>query len=162
MSSKPEGSMLWGGRFTGGLDPLMVKYNESIYFDRVLYKQDILGSIAFARANAKAGIISQEEFEKIEEGLKAVQKEWETDKFEIVPGVDEYVGPVAATATSYTNCRILTHWLGTFTLPTSVDWARLSARTLLESFTLAAAAMSRSCATCACGCATSCARLRAT
>jgi argininosuccinate lyase len=36
----------------------MVKYNESIYFDRVLYKQDILGSIAFARANAKAGIIT--------------------------------------------------------------------------------------------------------
>ncbi|KAM5345619.1 hypothetical protein ACJ41O_011480 [Fusarium nematophilum] len=46
--------MLGGGRFTGGLDPLMVKYNESIFFDRVLYKQDILGSIAFARANAKS------------------------------------------------------------------------------------------------------------
>ncbi|RMJ01678.1 hypothetical protein CDV36_015631 [Fusarium kuroshium] len=67
--SKPEGSMLWGGRFTGGLDPLMVKYNESIFFDRVLYKQDILGSIAFARANGKSGIITQEEFEKIREGL---------------------------------------------------------------------------------------------
>ncbi|RSM06120.1 hypothetical protein CDV31_009296 [Fusarium ambrosium] len=69
--SKPEGSMLWGGRFTGG-HPLMVKYNESIFFDRVLYKQDILGSIAFARANAKSGI-----------------KEWETDSFTIISGVDE-------------------------------------------------------------------------
>ncbi|KAK5997334.1 putative argininosuccinate lyase [Cladobotryum mycophilum] len=88
-SSKPGGAMLWGGRFTGGLDPLMVKYNESIYFDRILYKQDILGSIAFARANAKAGIITQEEFEQIEQGLLEVQKEWETDSFQIIPAVDE-------------------------------------------------------------------------
>ena len=89
MSSKPSGNMLWGGRFTGGLDPLMVSYNESIYFDRVLHKQDILGSIAFARANAKAGIISQEEFSKIEKGLLAVEEEWAAGKFEIKPGVDE-------------------------------------------------------------------------
>ncbi|KAK7403698.1 hypothetical protein QQX98_010542 [Neonectria punicea] len=88
-SSKPEGSMLWGGRFTGGLDPLMVKYNESIYFDRVLYKQDILGSIAFARANAKNGIITQEEFEELEKGLLQVQNEWETGTFTIISGVDE-------------------------------------------------------------------------
>ncbi|KAK3385619.1 argininosuccinate lyase [Podospora didyma] len=86
---KPSASMLWGGRFTGGLDPLMVHYNESIYFDKVLYKQDILGSIAFARANAKSGIISQDEFKKLEQGLHAVMKEWEDDKFVIVPGVDE-------------------------------------------------------------------------
>ncbi|KAJ4311470.1 hypothetical protein N0V84_010422 [Fusarium piperis] len=71
--SKPEGSMLWGGRFTGGLDLLM----------------DILGSIAFALANAKSGIITQEEFEKIREGLLEVQKEWDTDSFTIISGVDE-------------------------------------------------------------------------
>ncbi|KAM7217112.1 L-Aspartase-like protein [Rhypophila decipiens] len=86
---KPAGNMLWGGRFTGGLDPLMVQYNESIYFDKVLYKQDILGSIAFARANAKSGIISQAEFQKIEKGLLEVKKEWEAGTFKIVPGVDE-------------------------------------------------------------------------
>ncbi|PKS13113.1 hypothetical protein jhhlp_000455 [Lomentospora prolificans] len=88
-SEKPQGNMLWGGRFTGGLDPLMVAYNESIYFDRVLHKQDILGSIAFARANAKSGIISREEFGKLEKGLLAVEKEWEEGTFEIKPGVDE-------------------------------------------------------------------------
>ncbi|KAK1760138.1 argininosuccinate lyase [Echria macrotheca] len=89
MGDKPAGNMLWGGRFTGGLDPLMVQYNESIYFDRALYKQDILGSIAFARANAKSGIISKDEFQKIEKGLLEVMKEWETDSFKIIPGVDE-------------------------------------------------------------------------
>lgn len=67
----------------------MVHYNESIYFDRALYKQDLLGSIAFARANAKAGIISQKEFSKLESGLKAVEQEWANGTFKIVPGVDE-------------------------------------------------------------------------
>lgn len=66
----------------------MVKYNESIFFDRVLYKQDILGSIAFARANAKNGIITQDEFEKLEQGLQEVQKEWEAGTFNIISGVD--------------------------------------------------------------------------
>ncbi|PHH79438.1 hypothetical protein CDD80_4782 [Ophiocordyceps camponoti-rufipedis] len=81
--------MLWGGRFTGGLDPLMVRYNESINFDRALYEQDIRGSIAFARANADAGIITGTEFRQIEEGLLKVLQEWETNAFVIVPGVDE-------------------------------------------------------------------------
>ncbi|SPO05350.1 probable argininosuccinate lyase [Cephalotrichum gorgonifer] len=88
-ADKPAGNMLWGGRFTGGLDPLMVAYNESIYFDQVLHRQDILGSIAFARANLKGGILTQEEFSAIEKGLLAVEQEWAAGTFKIVPGVDE-------------------------------------------------------------------------
>ncbi|KAI6357968.1 hypothetical protein MCOR25_007482 [Pyricularia grisea] len=88
-SHEKKANMLWGGRFTGGLDPLMVAYNESIYFDKNLYRQDILGSIAFARANSKAGVITQAEFEQIEKGLLEVQKEWEAGTFKIVPGADE-------------------------------------------------------------------------
>jgi len=67
----------------------MVAYNESIYFDKILHKQDILGSIAYARANCKGGILTQSEFEKIEKGLRAVEKEWSDGTFKIVPGVDE-------------------------------------------------------------------------
>jgi len=81
--------MLWGGRFTGGLDPLMVSYNESIYFDRAFHTQDILGSIAWARANHKAGILSTAEFEAIESGLNKVEEEWVAGTFKIIPGVDE-------------------------------------------------------------------------
>ncbi len=87
--SKPQASMLWGGRFTGGLDPLMVSYNESIYFDRAIYAQDINGSIAYARANSKIGILTQDEFQTIEKGFAEVLSEWQNDKFEIKPGVDE-------------------------------------------------------------------------
>ncbi|KAK8133882.1 argininosuccinate lyase [Apiospora sp. TS-2023a] len=85
----PAENMLWGGRFTGGLDPLMLKYNASIVYDKLLYKEDILGSIAFARANAKSGIISNDEFAEIERGLREVQKEWEADTFVIQPNDED-------------------------------------------------------------------------
>ena len=67
----------------------MVEYNESIHFDKVLYAEDIDGSIAFARANAKTGIITQDEFSQIESGLLKVKEEWASGTFKIVPGVDE-------------------------------------------------------------------------
>ena len=67
----------------------MVKYNESIYFDRAFYAQDIAGSIAFARANIKTGILTQEEFTTTEKGFRQVLEEWQTNNFDIKPGIDE-------------------------------------------------------------------------
>ena len=83
---------LWGGRFTGGLDPLMTEYNQSIYYDQAFYKQDIAGSVAWAKANHKAGILSSAELQKIIEGLEIVKKEWAEGKFKIIPGIDEVAG----------------------------------------------------------------------
>lgn len=80
---------LWGGRFTGGTDPIMTQYNESIYFDKAFCSQDIRGSIAYARANTKNGILTKAEFSEIERGFKQVLQEWQDGSFEIVPGVDE-------------------------------------------------------------------------
>ncbi|KAF2857114.1 argininosuccinate lyase [Piedraia hortae CBS 480.64] len=80
---------LWGGRFTGATDPIMTQYNESIHFDRAFYAQDIRGSIAYARANLKVGLLTQHEFTEIERGLNLVLKEWENRTFEIKEGVDE-------------------------------------------------------------------------
>ena len=64
----------------------MDSYNESLSMDRVFYAQDIKGSIAYARANVKTGILIQEEFEIIEKGLGEVFKEWAENKFEPAPG----------------------------------------------------------------------------
>ncbi|KAF2718011.1 argininosuccinate lyase [Polychaeton citri CBS 116435] len=96
MPSEPASNKLWGGRFTGGTDPLMTKYNESIYFDWTMYSQDIRGSIAYARANTKTGILTQHEFSEIERGFGEVLKEWQakesgatSGQFEIRPGIDE-------------------------------------------------------------------------
>ncbi|KID98938.1 argininosuccinate lyase, partial [Metarhizium majus ARSEF 297] len=85
----PAAGMLWGGRFTGAIDPLMYKYNASIQYDKALYKEDILGSIAFARANSKAGIISQDEFQAIERGLLQVMEEWKQGTFTIMPNDED-------------------------------------------------------------------------
>ena len=74
---------------TGGQDPLMTAYNESIYYDRAFYSQDIRGSIAWARANKNKGILNDQEFAEIERGLKEVEEEWRSGKFTIKPGVDE-------------------------------------------------------------------------
>lgn len=67
----------------------MVSYNESIYYDRAFHTQDILGSIAWARANHKNGILTEAEFAAIESGLKQVEEEWVAGTFKIIPGVDE-------------------------------------------------------------------------
>lgn len=75
--------MLWGGRFTGKRDPIFEKYNNSLGWDKDLYAQDIRGSIAYARANVKTGILTQAEFEEIERGLKVVLKEWQDGTFAI-------------------------------------------------------------------------------
>ncbi|KAK1770410.1 putative argininosuccinate lyase [Phialemonium atrogriseum] len=85
----PAAGMLWGGRFTGAIDPLMHKYNASIHYDKALYKEDILGSIAFARANSKAGIISEDEFQAIERGLLQVMEEWKQGTFAIMPNDED-------------------------------------------------------------------------
>ncbi len=55
---------LWGGRFRGELDPLMVELNNSIGFDRRLWDVDIRGSQAYARALARAGVITAGEAEQ--------------------------------------------------------------------------------------------------
>jgi argininosuccinate lyase len=46
---------MWGGRFAEGPDAVMEEINASIDFDRRLFRQDILGSIAHARMLADKG-----------------------------------------------------------------------------------------------------------
>ena len=76
-------------KLLGGLDPLMVSYNESIYYDQAFHSQDIRGSIAWARANQKGGILTSAEFSAIERALQQVEEEWVSGSFKIIPGVDE-------------------------------------------------------------------------
>ena len=84
-------AQLWGGRFTDGPDPLMQKYNDSLPFDKILWRQDIAGSIAYARANITTGILTKQEFAEIEKGFIEVAKEWEEGRFE-AKATDEGTG----------------------------------------------------------------------
>ena len=78
---------LWGGRFTKETDKLVNNFNASISFDQKFYKQDIQGSIAHAKMLGAAGIISEEESNKIQDGLTSILADIESGKLEIT---DEY------------------------------------------------------------------------
>lgn len=74
---------------TGGVDPLMMKYNASLPYDRAFYAEDIAGSIAYARANTHTGILTAPEFASIEQGLRAIEAEWREDRFAVHADTDE-------------------------------------------------------------------------
>jgi len=69
------------GRFEESMSTLLRDYGESVSFDWRLYRHDIRGSIAHARALRIAGFLSQGEFELIESGLKSIGDEIEAGKF---------------------------------------------------------------------------------
>lgn len=77
-------SKLWGGRFRGALDPLMARLNRSVDFDRRLWRADIRGSQAYAQALAKAGVITAEEAQLLQEGLEKVRQEFEAGQFQFL------------------------------------------------------------------------------
>jgi argininosuccinate lyase len=68
-------SALWGGRFTGQMDPLMDRLNASLPFDWRLWDADITGSVAWARATCRAELLTAEERDALIAGLEAVQAE---------------------------------------------------------------------------------------
>ena len=49
---------MWKGRFKEATSSLLTQYGESVSFDWRLYKQDIAGSCAHARALEREGIIN--------------------------------------------------------------------------------------------------------
>jgi argininosuccinate lyase len=92
-SSLPSGSRggLFGagGRFKGGTDPIMEKFNESINFDKRMWSQDIRGSIAYAKATERVGILTSAERDTIVYGLNKVHEEWSNGSFELKPGDED-------------------------------------------------------------------------
>ena len=64
---------VWGGRFQEDTDEMVDRFNASIRFDRRLYAQDILGSIAHCRALAKQKVFSEKEASRIIEALEDIK-----------------------------------------------------------------------------------------
>lgn len=73
---------MWKGRFKHDASDLLKSYGESISCDWRLYRHDIRGSIAHARALLGAGILSNEEFSSIESGLRGIEADIDAGKFE--------------------------------------------------------------------------------
>ena len=75
-------AQLWGGRFTKETDALVKKFNDSLPFDQRLSAQDILGSVVHAAMLGKQGILSDEETERIIEGLGTIKADLESGKLQ--------------------------------------------------------------------------------
>lgn len=80
---------LWGGRFTGSVDPVMERFNASIGFDRRLCFVDLEGSRCYARALARTGLLQDDELADMLRGLDLVEGEWREGAFEIVAGDED-------------------------------------------------------------------------
>jgi argininosuccinate lyase len=59
-------SNLWSGRFDTAPDAAAFEFGASFRFDRRLFEDDVTGSIAWARAIAKAGVLPPDEAAQIE------------------------------------------------------------------------------------------------
>ena len=74
---------LWSGRFTAELDNIAEQFNDSLPFDRAMYRQDIVGSVAHCKMLGKCKIISAAEVKAIENGLNSVLADIESGKLPV-------------------------------------------------------------------------------
>ncbi|MGN1234937.1 MAG: argininosuccinate lyase [Christensenellaceae bacterium] len=74
---------LWEGRFDKPTAPDADAFNESLTFDKALYRVDITASVAHATMLGECGIISAEESERIREGLNGILTDIEEGRLEV-------------------------------------------------------------------------------
>jgi argininosuccinate lyase len=79
----------WSGRFSSATDELMERFNASIGFDRKLLEVDVAGSVVYARALHKAGVLEESEAERIIEGLHQVREEFGAAGCELGPELED-------------------------------------------------------------------------
>jgi argininosuccinate lyase len=80
---------MWHGRFTQDTSSLVQQFGESVSYDWRLFPHDIAGSIAHARAQKNAGLLTADEFQKIESGLREIEKEILDGKFEFKTSLED-------------------------------------------------------------------------
>jgi argininosuccinate lyase len=74
---------LWGGRFKVKTSKEVEEFTSSTGVDKRFFKHDIKGSIAYAKALHKAGIISAAETNKIARGLEEISRGLESGKLKL-------------------------------------------------------------------------------
>ncbi|RFA34019.1 argininosuccinate lyase [Virgibacillus dokdonensis] len=90
---------LWGGRFTKEEDTLMKVFNSSLEEDLALVEEDLDGSIAHAEMLVHCHIISQEEGEKIVQGLHKIKQDIATGNLVVEGDHEDIHSFVEATLT---------------------------------------------------------------
>lgn len=97
---------LWGGRFAAENDPRVVDFTRSIEVDRELALDDLAGSIAHVRGLAGAGLLTDDERDRLVAGLEGLRRDVEAGTIQWDPALEdvhmnleaalaERIGPVA-------------------------------------------------------------------
>src|SRR5438445_9066247 len=81
---------LWSGRFDTAPDAAAFEFGSSFRFDRRLFEDDVTGSIAWARAIARAGVLEPDEARRIERALADILEQGRANPA-FVDGPDEDV-----------------------------------------------------------------------
>jgi argininosuccinate lyase len=80
---------LWGGRFAQKLDQLAFDLNTSLPVDKRMAIQDVDGSLAWADAIHRAGILSDKEHASISLGLATIKEEFSSGRFSFAPSDED-------------------------------------------------------------------------
>lgn len=97
---------LWGGRFDGKNEAWIDAFGASISFDQKMAQQDIKGSLAHAKMLGHTGILTEDEVNKITQGLNSLEKKLEDNQLDFTVANEdihlnieallaEEIGPVA-------------------------------------------------------------------
>src|SRR5947199_243687 len=96
---------LWQGRFEEESDPVFEKMNRSLGIDAVLLEVDIRASRAHARSPLGCGVLTQQEWTAIDQGLEQILSEYSPEQVKASPYEDihtfveatlaQNIGPVA-------------------------------------------------------------------
>src|ERR1043165_292842 len=80
---------LWGGRFAQKLNGLAFDLNTSLPVDKRMAIQDVEGSLAWADAIHRAGILSDKERASISLGLATIREEFSAGRFTFAPSDED-------------------------------------------------------------------------
>src|SRR3989454_8182536 len=96
---------LWQGRFEEESDPVFEKMNRSLGIDAVLLEVDIRASRAHARSLLGCGVLTQQEWTAIDQGLEQILSEYSPEQVKASPYEDIHtfveatlaskIGPIA-------------------------------------------------------------------
>jgi len=82
---------LWSGRFAGDPDAALFEFGASFAFDRRLFEDDVNGSLAWAEALERAGVLTRQDASVIRAALLDIQSRGATDPEFLVSRDDEDV-----------------------------------------------------------------------
>ena len=71
----------WSGRFSEPVSEFVLRYTQSVSFDKRMAMADIQGSLAHAAMLAKCGVISDQDLADIRHGMATITDEIKTGKF---------------------------------------------------------------------------------